>query len=98
MKTHPVTILTDISVKENASVDNPFTWAKVHARMLRIRRRLPEPWNEILPVETVNDTKITCRLLLAVSVLLLGLGLCATPILIVLYVRSLYHSKKGGHR
>lgn len=92
----PVTAST---AHQPGELSSPFTWAKVHARMMQLKKRLPEPWDELLPVSSVNDTKIIARLLLAVSVPLLGLGLCAIPIVIALYVHSLFSSKrKGGAR
>jgi len=85
---------------QSGEVSNPFTWAKVHARMMQLKKRLPEPWDEILPIASVNDTKIISRLLLAVGVI--PLGLCAIPILIVLLVHSISGSqrknKKGGRK
>lgn len=55
----------------SVKVSNPFTWAKVHALALKLRGKLPEPWKEILPVETVKDLKITLSLLTVFGALLL---------------------------
>lgn len=93
----PVTASTAHQAHE---VSNPFTWAKVHARIIQLKSRLPEPWDEILPTASERDTKIIFRLLVVGIAPLFGL--CAIPILIVLLVRSMIGSgdkaKKGGVR
>lgn len=98
MKTNSLTV--PVSCKqEKVQVSNPFTWAKVHALALKLRNRLPEPWQEILPVTTVKDLKITLFLLTAIGALLLPYVVCLPILATLAYISYSWKepkNKKGG--
>lgn len=87
-------------LRASVKLSNPFTWAKVHALVLKLRGKLPEPWKEVLPVETVKDLQITLSLLTAVGVLLLPF-VVSLPILATLAYSSyswIRKEEKGGRK
>lgn len=98
MKSTSLTVSPSLS-REKIQVSNPFTWAKVHALALKLRGKLPEVWQDILPVTTVEDLKITLSLLMAIGALLLPYAACL-PILATLAYTSYSwkepKNKKGG--
>lgn len=75
------------SSHETRKLSNPFTWAKVHARVVKLRERLPEAWRDLIPVETVKDTKIVVALMTVFFALFLPF-IVALPILVKLAVTS----------
>lgn len=98
MKTNSLAVPPSLS-REKVQVSNSFTWAKVHAQVLKLRSKLPEVWQDILLVATVKDLKITLSLLTAIGALLLPYVVCL-PILATLAYTSYSwkepKNKKGG--
>ncbi|WP_147381191.1 hypothetical protein [Parabacteroides sp. AM08-6] len=94
MKSNSLTVSSSRS-REKVQVSNPFTWAKVHALVLKFRKRLPEPWQEILPVENVKDLKITLSLLTVFGALMLPF-VVSFPIIVRIAYSSFHWNKKGG--
>ena len=51
------------SAHETSKFSNPFTWVKVHALVLKLRNHLPEPWQDVIPIENVDDLKTVVKLI-----------------------------------
>ena len=97
MKSNSLTV-SSFRSRERVQVSNPFTWAKVHALALKLRGKLPEPWQDLLPVATVKDLKISLSLLMAFGAILLPF-VVSLPILATLAYSSYSWNtkdKKGG--
>ena len=97
MKTNSLTVPVTVS-RKRVQVSNPFTWAKAHALVLKLRNRLPEVWQDVLPVETVKDLKISLSLLAAVGAIFLPF-VVSLPILATLAYSSyswFQEGEKGG--
>lgn len=96
MKSNSLTV--SVNDSRRIQVSNPFTWAKVHALALKLRGKLPAEWQDLLPVSTVKDLKITLSLLTAIGALLLPFVVCL-PILATLaylsYSWKTLKNKKG---
>lgn len=41
-----------------------FSWAMLFALVINLKKRLPEPWQDVIPVEKVEDVKICILLIL----------------------------------
>lgn len=50
-----------------------FSWATLFAVVMNLKKRLPKPWRDVIPVENVNDLKTVVKL----SVILLAVFLMA---------------------
>lgn len=97
MKSNSLTV--SVNDSRRIQVSNPFTWAKVHALALKLRNRLSEPWQDLLPVTTQKDLKITLSLLMAIGALLLPF-VVSFPIIATLayfsYSWKTFKNKKGS--
>lgn len=93
MKSNSLTVPVTGS-RKRVQVSNPFTWAKVHAQALKLRGKLPEPWKDLFPVETVKDLKITLSLLAVFGALMLPFAV-SFPIIALIAYSSYSWNKKG---
>ena len=50
--------LVPVSVKAGTI----FSWATLFAIVMNLKNRLPEPWRDMLPVESVSDLKTVVKL------------------------------------
>lgn len=50
-----------------------FSWATLFAVVMNLKKRLPKPWRDVIPVENVNDLKTVVKL----SAILLAVFLMA---------------------
>lgn len=50
-----------------------FSWSTLFAIVITLKNRLPEPWQDVIPVENVNDLKMVAKL----SAILLAVFLMA---------------------
>lgn len=50
-----------------------FSWSTLFAIVITLKNRLPEPWQDVIPVENVNDLKTVVKL----SAILLAVFLMA---------------------
>ena len=41
-----------------------FSWAMLFALVINLKKRLPEPWQDVIPVEKVEDVKMCILLIL----------------------------------
>lgn len=41
-----------------------FSWAMLFALIMNLKKRLPEPWKDVIPVEKVEDVKMCILLIL----------------------------------
>ena len=98
MKSNSLTVSVPSISWKRIQVSNPFTWAKVHALVLKLRNLLPEVWQEVLPVKSVKDLKITLSLLTAAGALLLPFVVSLPIIATLAYFSYSWFpvSKKGG--
>lgn len=63
------TVRVPVSVK----VGTIFSWATLFAIVMNLKKRLPEPWQDIIPVEKVEDVKV-CVLLIIVMISVFALA------------------------
>ena len=52
-----------------------FSWATLFAIVMNLKNRLPEPWQDVIPIETVDDLKTVAKLsaILLVAFLMAGI-------------------------
>ena len=61
MKTNSLTVPATGSRKRVQVT--PFTWAILYAIVSNLRNRLPEPWQDVIPIENVDDLKMAVKLI-----------------------------------
>lgn len=52
------------SVPASVKVGTIFSWAMLFALIMNLKKRLPEPWKDVIPVEKVEDVKMCILLIL----------------------------------
>ncbi len=52
-----------VRVPASVKVGTIFSWATLFAVVMNLKKRLPEPWKDVIPVEKVEDVKM-CILLI----------------------------------
>lgn len=86
--------------RKRVQVSSPFTWAKVHALVLKLRNVLPEPWQDVLPCNSIKDTKICIAIIYPPIVLLSPVIAIILTIAVIVFgsVLQLPSNKEGGQR
>lgn len=51
-------------VPVSVKVGTIFSWATLFALVMNLKKRLPEPWKDVIPVEKVEDVKMCVLLIL----------------------------------
>lgn len=52
------------SVPVSVKVGTIFSWATLFALVIKLKKHLPEPWQDVIPVEKVEDVKMCILLIL----------------------------------
>lgn len=52
------------AVPASVKVGTIFSWATLFALVMNLKKRLPEPWQDVIPVEKVEDVKMCILLIL----------------------------------
>lgn len=52
------------SAPVSVKVGTIFSWATLFALVMNLKKRLPEPWKDVIPVEKVEDVKMCVLLIL----------------------------------
>ena len=62
-----------VRVPASVKVGTIFSWATLFAVVMNLKKRLPEPWKDVIPVEKVEDVKV-CILLIIVMISVFALA------------------------
>lgn len=52
------------AVPASVKVGTIFSWATLFALVMNLKKHLPEPWKDVIPVEKVEDVKMCILLIL----------------------------------
>jgi hypothetical protein len=52
------------TVPASVKVGTIFSWATLFALVMNLKKHLPEPWKDVIPVEKVEDVKMCILLIL----------------------------------
>ena len=62
-----------VRVPASVKVGAIFSWATLYALVMNLKKRLPEPWQDVIPVESVEDLKTAVK----VSIILISVFVLA---------------------
>ena len=57
---------TGTPVPVSVKVGTIFSWATLFAIVMNLKKRLPEPWQDVIPVEKVDDVKMLILLVVTI--------------------------------
>lgn len=67
---------TSLTVSSSRSREHGlFTWKTLFSVVRNIRYRLPEPWQDVIPVENVDDLKMAVKLIAVILAAFLFAGI-----------------------
>lgn len=52
-----------VNIPVSVKVGTIFSWATLFAIVMNLKNRLPEPWQDVIPVNNVDDLKTSVRLI-----------------------------------